>query len=130
MDEELYWDEARQFYSNIARLSANEYQSMNPQMQRAVGQLAHALGGVLNDTAASVGKGDEYSQLMRLYAKAKAWQQFGSDAWQIVKRAAPTAIGVSAGGRRALSHLLDYVGPEKGNCEGKQVFTCDEGAEA
>src|SRR5262249_396285 len=28
VDEELYWDEARRFYSNISRLSANEYQSM------------------------------------------------------------------------------------------------------
>jgi len=109
VDEELYWDEARRFYSNIARLSANEYQSMNPQMQRAVGQLAHALGDVLNDTAASVGQGDQYAQAMRLYAKAKAWPPFGSDAWQFVKRAAPTAIGVGAGGRMALSHLLDYV---------------------
>jgi len=45
VDEELYWDEARRFYSNISRLSANEYNSMAPQMQRAVGQLGRSLGG-------------------------------------------------------------------------------------
>jgi len=33
------------------------------------------------------------AQAMRHYAK-KACQQVGSDAWQFVKRAAPTAIGV------------------------------------
>jgi hypothetical protein len=37
VDEELYWGEARRFYSNTSRLSPNEYDSMNPQMQRAVG---------------------------------------------------------------------------------------------
>ena len=109
MDEELYWDEARRFYSNISRPSANEYNSMNPQMQRAVGPLGRALNDVLNDTAASVGKGDEYAQAMQLYAKAKSWQKFGADTWQFIKRTAPTAIGVGAGGRMALSHLLDYV---------------------
>ena len=30
VDEELYWDEARRFYSNISRLSVNEYKSMAP----------------------------------------------------------------------------------------------------
>jgi len=72
---------------------------MNPQMQRAVGPLGRALNDVLNDTAASVGRGDEYAQAMQLYAKAKSWQKFGADTWQFIKRAAPTAIGVGAGGR-------------------------------
>jgi hypothetical protein len=49
-----------------------EYQSMAPQMQRAVGQLGRALGDVLQSTADSVGKGDEYAQAMREYASSKA----------------------------------------------------------
>src|SRR5690348_3457702 len=56
-DAELYWDEARRFYTNISRLSANEYNSMAPQMARAVGQLGHALGDTLQATADSVGAG-------------------------------------------------------------------------
>lgn len=76
VDEELYWDEARRFYSNISRLSANEYNSMNPQLQRAVGQLERVLNDVLNDTAAGVGKGDDYAQAMQFWGKAKSWQKF------------------------------------------------------
>jgi hypothetical protein len=109
VDEELYWDEARRFYSNISRLSANEYASMAPQMQRAVGQLGRALGGVLNDTAASVGKGEEYAQAMREYARSKSWQQFGAGAWDFIKKAAPYAVGIGAGGRMALSHVSNLA---------------------
>jgi hypothetical protein len=105
VDEELYWDEARRFYSNISRLSANEYQSMNPQMQRAVGQLGRALGDVLNETAAGVGKADQYAQAMQLYRTSKAWQQFGSNAWTFVKKAAPYAVGAGAGARMGMSSL-------------------------
>ena len=106
VDEELYWDEARRFYSNISRLSANEYNAMNPQMQRAVGQLGHALGDVLQSTAKVVGQGDAYNQAMNLYARSKRWQELGSDAWQFIKRAAPPAIGVGAGGRFLLDRVL------------------------
>jgi hypothetical protein len=105
VDQELYWDEARRFYSNISRLSANEYNSMAPQMQRAVGQLGRALGDVLQGTAESVGKGDEYAQAMSEYARSKAWQQFGSNAWNFAKQVAPYALGVGAGGRFALGAL-------------------------
>ena len=106
VDQEFYWDEARRFYTNISRLSANEYASMAPQTQRAVGQLGRALGDVLQTTAEGVGKGEEYSQAMQEYARAKSWQQFGADAWQFVKKAAPYAAGVGAGGRMAISSLL------------------------
>jgi methyl-accepting chemotaxis protein len=109
VDEELYWDEARRFYSNISRLSANEYQSMNPQMQRAVGQLGHALGDVLNDTAAGVGKADEYAQAMDLYRTSKAWQQFGSNAWTFLKKAAPYAVGAGAGARLGMSSVASIL---------------------
>lgn len=108
VDEELYWEEARRFYSNISKLSANEYQNMSPQMQSAVGQLGRALGGVLRDTAATAGKGDEYAEAMQLWGKSKAWQQFGSNAWTFAKKAAPYAAGVGAGGRLAIGGLEQF----------------------
>lgn len=79
---------------------------MAPQMQRAVGQLGRALGQVLQRTAESVGAGDQYSQALQEYARSKAWQQFGANAWQFIKKAAPTAIGIGAGGRLAIDSLL------------------------
>jgi len=33
---------------------------------------------------------------MQLYSKAKAWQNFGANTWQFVKRAAPIAVGMGA----------------------------------
>jgi len=93
VDEELYWDEARRFYSNISRLSANEYSSMSPQMQAAIGRLGRSLGSVLNDTAASAGKSEQYAQAMELYRTSKSWQRFGSDVWQGFKRSLPYAGG-------------------------------------
>jgi hypothetical protein len=109
VDEELYWDEARRFYSNISRLSANEYNSMAPQMQRAVGQLGRALGDVLSDSATAAGKGDEYQQAMQLYRTSKSWQQFGSDAWTFIKKAAPYAVGAGAGARLGMSALTNLL---------------------
>ncbi len=97
VDEELTWDEARRFYTNVSRLSGNEYNSMNPQMNRAVGQFASAFNDSLRGAAQSAGVADQYAQAMQLYAKAKGWQQFGSDVWTGMKKALPVAGGVGAG---------------------------------
>jgi hypothetical protein len=105
----IAWDEARDFYSNVSRLSANEYQSMNPQMAAQVGKFAGAFDDALRATAETAGKGDEYSQAMQLYHTSKVWQRFGSNLWEGFKRALPYAgagaIGGAAG--RRLSSLLE-----------------------
>ena len=102
------WSEARDFYSNVSRLSGNEYQNMNPQMARAVGQFAGAFNSSLRGVAQAAGVGDQYAQAMQMYAKAKGWQQFGSDVWTGMKKALPVAGGVGAGSLigRKLSDLL------------------------
>jgi len=105
----IAWDEARDFYSNVSRLSANEYQSMNPQMAAQVGKFAGAFDDALRATAETAGKGDQYSQAMQLYHTSKVWQRFGSNLWEGFKRALPYAgagaIGGAAG--RRLSSLLE-----------------------
>ena len=108
-DEPLTWDEARMFYSNVSRLSANEYQSMNPSMARAVGKFAGAFNNTLRTTAEAAGVGDDYAQAMSLYARSKAWQQFGSDAWSFIKKAAPYALGAGAGSKLAIRYLSDLL---------------------
>ena len=91
------WDEARDFYSNVSRLSANEYQNMAPQMSGAVSRFASAFDDSLRATAAAVGKGDEYSQAMQLYSTAKSWQKFGANVWGGIKQALPFAGGAGVG---------------------------------
>jgi hypothetical protein len=98
VDEELHWDEAKRFYSNISRLSANEYQSMAPQANAAVAKLARALGSDLNDAAASVDKGDEYRQAMQIWGTTRAWQKFSSNAWNFATDKAGAALAGAAGG--------------------------------
>jgi hypothetical protein len=93
----IAWDEARDFYSNVSRLSANEYQSMNPQMAGQVGKFAGAFDDALRATATAAGKGDEYAQAMQLYRTAKVWQKFGANVWQGAKSALPWAGGAAAG---------------------------------
>jgi len=67
------------------------------------------MGGPAADTGAEAA-GTATSKLFGNVEKAgKLFDEVST--WQFVKRAAPTAIGVGAGGRMALSHLLDYVGP-------------------
>jgi hypothetical protein len=104
----IAWDEARDFYSNVSRLSANEYQSMNPQMAAQVAKFAGAFDDALRDAAAAAGKGDEYGQAMQLYHTAKVWERFGSDVWQGFKRALPYA-GAGAIGGAAARRLTDVL---------------------
>jgi hypothetical protein len=104
----VLWNEARDFYTNVSRLSANEYQSMNPQMSGAVANFAHAFRDSLQGVAEGVGAGDEFSQAMQLWGKAKSWQKFGANVWKGAKQALPfaggTAVGVHVG--RKLSSVL------------------------
>jgi hypothetical protein len=107
---DITWNEARDFYTNVSRLSGNEYQNMAPQMGRAVAQFAGAFNDSLNAAAKTAGVGDQYQQAMQLYRTAKGWQQFGSDVWEGAKRALPVAGGAAAGsalGYGAVKKLSD-----------------------
>jgi len=106
----IAWDEARDFYSNVSRLSANEYANMNPQMAAQVGKFAGAFDDSLRAAAAAAGKGEEYSQAMQLYRTSKVWQKFGSNLWQGFKSALPYA-GAGAIGGAAGRRLSDLLAP-------------------
>lgn len=103
------WDEARDFMSNVGRLSKNEYQNMNDQMAAAVSRFAAAFNDTLEGVAQSVGKGDQYIQAKQLYSTSKSWQRFGSEAWKFVKQAAPYAVGGGVGGGIISRTILSQV---------------------
>ena len=85
----IAWNEFRDFMSNVSRLSANEYSSMNPQMAAQVGKLAGAMKDAAQGVAEAGGVGDEFSQAIQLYARSKAWQKFGAEVWAGFKKSDP-----------------------------------------
>src|SRR5256885_2002934 len=103
VDQELTWDEARRFYTNVSRLSANEYQSMAPQMASAVSRFGAAFSDSLRAAAETSGVGEEYGDAMQLYSKAKSWQKFGANAWSVIKDQVGSAVaGPARGGLRCV----------------------------
>jgi hypothetical protein len=90
----ITYAEARDFYSNATRLSADEFNRLTPVIRRQVGQFTQVLGNALADAAAQAGKLPEYQQAMREYARASSLRQFGQDAGSfLVKRALPVGVG-------------------------------------
>ena len=66
----ITYSEARDFYSNISRLSADEYNRLNPIMKRQVGMIASALKDDIGDAAGQVGQAAKYYSAMKNYAQA------------------------------------------------------------
>lgn len=89
----MNYPESRDFASNISRLSADEMQRLTPVMKREVAQLSAALNKANADAAKLAGKGAEYKEAMREYAKAKQL----ADAMDVVIKKATRAALPAAG---------------------------------
>lgn len=94
----LTYEEARDFGSNISRLSADESQRLTPVMKRAVGQIAQNLRSVTADTATQAGKGPQFQSAMKEYSQASTLQDLASRAKDVGIDAFLKAIGLGAGG--------------------------------
>ena len=66
----MTYEVARDFASNISRLSSQEYQRLTPVVAREVAGLRVALNKSVADAAKAAGKGAEYAQAMSQYARA------------------------------------------------------------
>lgn len=88
----LSYQDARDFYSNISQLSAQDKLAMNGPMKRAVNSLRVALKDDIGDTASSVGKGPQYYKAMSQYKNALRLQNAG----KTVAKGAATAAGAGA----------------------------------
>lgn len=66
----MTYAEAKDFQSNISKLSANEKMNLNPNTQRLVGQLNADLKESLQNAAHTAGMGSEFAQAMHEYRMA------------------------------------------------------------
>ena len=67
----ITYEEARDFYSNASRLSADELNRLTPVMKRAVGIFTRELNSSIEGAADEAGKLSQYKGAMGEYARAK-----------------------------------------------------------
>lgn len=102
------YGEARDFASNISRLSTNDMMKMTPALKREVGNLRVALNKAVEGAARSVGKADQYKAAMREYALRSNVDDVARDVWTGVKKSWPIATATGAGlyGARTVGEWL------------------------
>lgn len=101
----LTYEEARDFASNLSRSSVNEAQRLSPVMQANIAKLSRSFNQDIQDTAGTVGRGVDYAQAMKDYARAAKTRELLN---KTVKWAIPAAIG---GG--VLSKVIGSTIPSK-----------------
>ena len=106
--ERITFDVARDFSSNISRLSANEFQKLTPALQREIVQLRSALGNALQAGAEQAGKGAEYAGGLKEYASAKKAEDMREMLWKLLKAgiASGGVGGAFEAGRRKIGSML------------------------
>lgn len=85
----MNYEVAKDFASNISRLSSKDLASIPPVIQREIANLRVALNKAVGEAAAQAGKGQEYADAMTEYAKAMRLRENIDAAWDGAKRAAP-----------------------------------------
>lgn len=91
---DLAYGEARDFYSNITKLSADEFQRLNKVMKREVITLRLALHDSLIRAADTVGEGQKYQSAVKEFAQAARLREFAD---MTKKWAIRGAVGGGAG---------------------------------
>lgn len=91
----IVYEEARDFASNISRLSADEMGRLTPVMRREVADLAAKLNRANAMAAKQVGKLDDYQSAMREYSNAMRLRSVADASIKAAKKAVPLA---TAGG--------------------------------
>jgi hypothetical protein len=99
---QMTYGEARDFASNISRLSANEFGRLTPVIGREVSGLRVALNKAIADAAEQAGKGQDYAQAMREYARAKQLENVYDSVLEGAKRGLPYATAAGVGSYLAM----------------------------
>jgi hypothetical protein len=110
----MTYEVARDFASNISRLSTKDLASIPPAMMREIAGLRVTLNKSVAEAAQTAGKGTEYVKAMTEYAKAKQLQGAIEDALAGAKKALPYAgAGAVFGGSHWLTkHIAGLWGGE------------------
>jgi hypothetical protein len=105
----LTYEEARNFYSNASRLSADEAMRLTPIMKRQVAEFTSELNDAISGAAAQAGKLGQYTEAMDEYHRAMQLRSLGGDVKDLLtSKAAATAAATGAGaaGAYAVKSLL------------------------
>lgn len=93
----MTYEVARDFASNVSRLSADEMGRLTPVVGREVANLRVALNKAVGDAASAAGKGQEYAQAMTEYARAMKLRGFFDSVLEGAKKGAPYATAAGMG---------------------------------
>ena len=100
----MTYAEARDFATNISRLSSTEYKRVTPVVQKEIHALRMSLNSAVKRAADKVGMGDEHAAAMKEYSKAaKLGQHVDRGRKALVKAVVPSAY---VAGGYYLSRLL------------------------
>jgi hypothetical protein len=101
---DVTFNEARDFYSNISRLSARDYKRLTPVVQREIGNLREAMNKVIEAAAKRGGQDQAYREAMREYAVASKIANISRNLGDVALKAGATAAGAGAlyGGYKAV----------------------------
>lgn len=106
--ESLDYSDAREFYSNLSRLTAKDSMSLSPSMKRQLGLIVQALRDDIGTTAAQVDKAAQYYGGLKDYARAKKAARIGN-----ILREAATSKAVKYGlGGAAAYGVAKAIGKE------------------
>jgi len=94
---DITFAEARDFYSNASRLSANETQRLTPVMHRQLAKFTHELRTATEQAAETVGQGGAFKQGMGEYRKASQLRTLGKKVTTDTGKSLRQGIGFGLG---------------------------------
>jgi hypothetical protein len=105
------FEEGRDFYSNISRLSGDEFNRLTGPIKREVGNLRTALNESLTGGAEQVGKGEQYTKGMNEYRQAVKLKDFAGDVASGIGTTAKKSLpfGALGAGGYAAKKLYDLL---------------------
>lgn len=107
---DLTYNEARDFLTNISRLSADESMRLTPGMKRLVGELRAVLDKSTEAAAGQVGKANQYRAAMTEYRRAAKANDFLQNTTRVLKKYGTQGAAAAAGGGVTYKVLGEILG--------------------